>query len=63
MSTACEHTEGEHAATRRLTVATWTLVAATVALVVVTMALCAATYAEKQHHEPAATTEVATTQR
>jgi hypothetical protein len=52
----CDHAEAEHAATRRLTFATWVLVVVTAVLVLVTAMLAEATWAEKQGHEtPAAT--------
>jgi hypothetical protein len=53
----CDHSAAEHAATQRLTFATWVLVVVTAVLVLVTAMLAEATWAEKQgHHEaPAAT--------
>jgi hypothetical protein len=57
--TACDHDMAEHAATHRLTVATWTLVVATAALVAATVLLAVVTAQEKESHEPAAR-EVAT---
>jgi hypothetical protein len=60
MTAACEHDDAEHAATRRLTVATWTLVVATVALVAATVLLAVVTALEKESHEPVQTQEVAT---
>jgi heme/copper-type cytochrome/quinol oxidase subunit 2 len=60
----CEHAEAEHAATRRLTFATWTLCLVTAMLVVATVLLAAATAEEKQHADTGKTeTEVVTTRR
>ena len=53
----CEHSESEHAVTRRLVVATWGLCAATALRCVVTILLVEATWAEKQQHELTATHE------
>ena len=56
----CDHSTAEHAATRRLTTATYLLLAATVALVLATAVLAVATFKEKSGsgHEPVVTREV-----
>jgi hypothetical protein len=56
----CDHSAAEHAATRRLTNATYLLLAATVALVLATAVLTVATFKEKSGsgHEPVVTREV-----
>jgi len=54
----CDHSTAEHAATRRLTTATYLLLAATVALVLATAVLAVATFKEKSGHEPIVTREV-----
>ncbi|ORW86905.1 hypothetical protein AWB92_24785 [Mycobacterium sp. IEC1808] len=56
----CDHSQAEHAATRRLTKATYLLVFATAALVLVTAVLTAATLKEKSvtGHELVVTREV-----
>jgi heme/copper-type cytochrome/quinol oxidase subunit 2 len=56
----CDHTTAEHAATQRLTNATYLLVVVTVALVLVTAALTVATFKEKSgsNDEPDGTRHV-----
>ncbi len=56
----CDHSAAEHAATRRLTTATYLLVLATVALVLATAVLAVATLKEKSDsgHEPVVTRQV-----
>jgi hypothetical protein len=51
----CDHSEAEHAATRRLTFATWVLAVVTAVLVAATLVLAGVTAAEKAHSAPAAT--------
>jgi hypothetical protein len=60
----CDHSAAEHAATRRLTNATYLLVLATFALVLATAVLTVATFKEKSEsgHDPVVTREIARTE-
>jgi hypothetical protein len=58
--TACEHSSAEHAATARLTAATWALCVVTAVLVVATIMLAAGTAEEKRQGDTATSQEVAT---
>jgi hypothetical protein len=58
VSGGCEHERAEHAATQRLTRATWCLCLLTALLCVVTLLLADATWIEKQRTETPAAQEV-----